>query len=41
MAELVRLVHWDGFTITDAAQVMGIPASTATAVLPTDVAPTM
>jgi len=29
MAELVRLVHWDGFSITDAAQVMGIPASTA------------
>lgn len=29
MAELVRLVHWDGFTVADAAQVMDIPASTA------------
>lgn len=29
MAELVRLVHWDGFTITDAARAIGIPASTA------------
>jgi RNA polymerase sigma factor (sigma-70 family) len=29
MAELVRLIHWDGFTITDAAHVMGVPASTA------------
>ncbi len=29
MAELVRLVHWDGFTIADAATVMDIPASTA------------
>jgi len=29
MAELVRLVHWDGLTITDAAEVLGIPASTA------------
>ncbi|MFS0729976.1 RNA polymerase sigma factor [Curtobacterium sp. 1P10AnD] len=29
MAELVRLVHWDGFTIADAARVIGVPASTA------------
>lgn len=28
-AELVRLVHWEGFTLADAAQVMGINASTA------------
>ena len=27
--ELVRLIHWDGFSITDAAEVIGIPASTA------------
>ena len=29
LAEIVRLVHWDGFTIADAAQVVGVPASTA------------
>lgn len=29
LAELVRLVHWDGMTLTEAAQIMGIPASTA------------
>lgn len=29
LAELVRLVHWDGFTLTEAAQLIGIPASTA------------
>jgi RNA polymerase sigma-70 factor (ECF subfamily) len=29
LAELVRLVHWDGFTLTDAAELLGIPASTA------------
>jgi RNA polymerase sigma-70 factor (ECF subfamily) len=29
LAELVRLVHWDGFTLTDAADLLGIPASTA------------
>lgn len=29
LAELVRLIHWDGFTITDAAELVGIPASTA------------
>lgn len=28
-AELVRLVHWEGFSIADAAQVMGLNASTA------------
>ena len=28
-AELVRLIHWDGFTIADAAQLCGIPDSTA------------
>lgn len=29
LSELVRLVHWDGFSLTDAAELMGIPASTA------------
>ncbi len=29
LAELVRLVHWDGFTIEEAAQLIEIPASTA------------
>ena len=29
LAEIVRLVHWDGFTIAEAAQIVGIPASTA------------
>lgn len=29
LAELVRLVHWDGFSLTDAAELLGIPASTA------------
>lgn len=28
-AELVRLVHWDGFTLEEAAIHLGIPASTA------------
>ncbi|WP_258070135.1 RNA polymerase sigma factor [Clavibacter michiganensis] len=28
-AELVRLIHWDGFTITDAGQILGINPSTA------------
>jgi RNA polymerase sigma-70 factor (ECF subfamily) len=27
--ELVRLVHWDGFTLAQAAQLLGIAASTA------------
>lgn len=29
LAELVRLVHWDGFTLAEAAELTGIPASTA------------
>ena len=29
LAELVRLIHWDGFSLTDAAELLGIPASTA------------
>lgn len=29
LAELVRLVHWDGFSLVEAAQLTGIPASTA------------
>lgn len=29
LAELVRLVHWEGFSITEAAQICGVPASTA------------
>ncbi|NYI42158.1 RNA polymerase sigma factor [Demequina lutea] len=28
-AELVRLVHWEGFSLADAAHVMGLNASTA------------
>lgn len=28
-AKLVRLVHWDGLTLVDAAELLGIPASTA------------
>ncbi|WP_372466908.1 RNA polymerase sigma factor [Microbacterium maritypicum] len=28
LAELVRLVHWDGFSLTDAAELLGVPAST-------------
>jgi RNA polymerase sigma-70 factor (ECF subfamily) len=28
-AELIRLVHWDGFTVAEAAEICGIPASTA------------
>jgi RNA polymerase sigma-70 factor (ECF subfamily) len=28
LAELVRLVHWDGFSLEDAARHLGIPAST-------------
>lgn len=28
-AELVRLRHWEGFTLNEAAQIVGIPASTA------------
>jgi len=29
LAELVRLIHWDGFSIVEAASIMEIPASTA------------
>lgn len=29
LAELIRLVHWDGFTLADAASLLDIPASTA------------
>ena len=29
LAELVRLVHWDGFALVEAAELLGIPASTA------------
>lgn len=29
LAELIRLVHWDGFTLEQAAAHLGIPASTA------------
>ena len=29
LAELVRLVHWDGMSLVEAAQIVGIPASTA------------
>ena len=29
LAELVRLVHWDGFTLAEAAELMGIRPSTA------------
>ncbi|WP_167047537.1 RNA polymerase sigma factor [Salinibacterium sp. ZJ454] len=29
LAELIRLVHWDGLTLVDAAALIGIPASTA------------
>lgn len=29
LRELVRLVHWDGMTLVEAAQIVGVPASTA------------
>ncbi|MFL2000796.1 RNA polymerase sigma factor [Microbacterium sp. A1-JK] len=29
LAELIRLIHWDGFSIVDAAALLDIPASTA------------
>lgn len=29
LRELVGLIHWDGFSISDAASIIGIPASTA------------
>ena len=28
LAEVVRLVHWDGFTLAEAAQLLALPAST-------------
>lgn len=28
LAEIVRLVHWDGFRLADAAELLGLPAST-------------
>lgn len=28
-AELVRLIHWEGFTVAAAGEILGIPASTA------------
>ncbi|WP_217183764.1 RNA polymerase sigma factor [Streptomyces sp. AC495_CC817] len=28
-AEVVRLVHWDGFSLVEVAELLGIPASTA------------
>ncbi|MBE1513719.1 RNA polymerase sigma factor [Nesterenkonia halotolerans] len=29
LSELVKLVHWEGFSVTDAGQILGLPASTA------------
>lgn len=29
LAEIVRLVHWDGFALVEAAELLGIPSSTA------------
>lgn len=29
LAELVRLVHWDGLSLADAAELLSVPASTA------------
>ncbi|MFB4351683.1 RNA polymerase sigma factor [Microbacterium sp. LS_15] len=29
LADMVRLVHWDGFSLADAASLLGIPSSTA------------
>lgn len=31
LAEIVQLVHWDGFTLAEAAIIMDCPASTARA----------
>ncbi len=28
-AEIVQLVHWDGFTLAQAAEIIGVPATTA------------
>ncbi|WP_235939776.1 RNA polymerase sigma factor [Occultella kanbiaonis] len=30
LAELIRTVHWDGFTVAEAARVLDLPSSTAT-----------
>ncbi|MGJ9425281.1 RNA polymerase sigma factor [Nesterenkonia halotolerans] len=29
LSELVKLVHWEGFGVADAGQILGLPASTA------------
>lgn len=29
LGELIRMVHWDGFSISEAAQIMSVPPSTA------------
>ncbi|WP_433675328.1 RNA polymerase sigma factor [Microbacterium gorillae] len=29
LAEIIQLVHWDGFTLAQAAEIIGIPAATA------------
>lgn len=29
LAEIVRLVHWEGFTLAEVAEIIGVPASTA------------
>ncbi|WP_309066155.1 RNA polymerase sigma factor [Microbacterium sp.] len=29
LAELIRLVHWDGFSLAEAAKILNLPASTA------------
>lgn len=31
LAEIVRLIHWDGLTVTEAAEVIGVASSTARA----------
>lgn len=31
LAEIVRLIHWDGLTVTEAAEVIGVSSSTARA----------
>lgn len=29
LSELIRLVHWEGFSVADAGQILGLPSSTA------------
>lgn len=29
LSELVKLIHWEGFSVADAGQILGLPASTA------------